>query len=61
MKVVEDFEWRPQKAVSFVVEREKGDTGMERAEAAKGLTWLQRRKLAKKKHKRKRQRRRGAR
>ena len=53
MKVVEDFESRPHKAVSLVVEREKGDTGMERAEAAKGATWLQLRKVARKKHRRK--------
>ena len=29
MKVVEDFESRPHKAVSFVVERDKGGAGME--------------------------------
>ena len=29
MEVVEDFESRPHEAVSFVVIREKGDTGME--------------------------------
>ena len=29
MEEVEDFESRPHKAVSFVVERDKGDTGME--------------------------------
>ena len=30
--------------------KRKGDTGMERGEAAKGLTWLQWRKVARKKH-----------
>ena len=29
MKVVEDFESRPHKAVSSWAERDKGDTGME--------------------------------
>ena len=34
MEVVEDFESRPQKAVSFVVERDLDDAGMEGAEGA---------------------------
>ena len=38
MEVVEDFESRPQKAVSFVVKRDEGERGMERAEAA-GRYW----------------------
>ena len=56
--MVEDFESRPHKAVSFLVESKKGDAGMERAEVARGLTWLQWRKITRKKQKRKRQRRR---
>ena len=51
MKVVEDFESRPHKPVSFVVERGKGDTGMERSEAVEGAAWLQWRKVARKEHK----------
>ena len=39
MEVVEDFESRPQKAVSFL--KRKGDAGMERVEAAKGVAGLQ--------------------
>ena len=45
----------------FVVERKKGDAGMERAGAAEGAAWLEWRKVARRKHKRKRQRRRGGR
>ena len=50
MEVVEDFESRPHKAASFVVERQKGDKGMERAEAAEGAAWLQWREVARKNH-----------
>ena len=39
--VVEDFALRPHKAVPFVAAKRKGDAGMERAEAAKGATWLE--------------------
>ena len=49
MKVVQDFESRRHKAVSFVVQREK----VERAEAAEGVALFQWRKVARKKHKRK--------
>ena len=42
MEVVEGFESRPHKAVTFVVER--GEAGMERAEATEGAAWLQWRK-----------------
>ena len=38
MKVTEDFESRPHKAVTFVVERGKGKTGKERAKTAEGAT-----------------------
>ena len=54
MKVVEDFESRPHKAVTFVVERGKGKTGMERAQIAEGVTWIQWRKTTWKKHGRER-------
>ena len=53
MMVTEDFESRPQKAVTFVVKREK--TGMERARIEEGANWIQRRKTTKKKHGRERQ------
>ena len=38
MQVIEDFETRPHKAVTFVVKREKA--GMERASIAEGVTWI---------------------
>ena len=57
MNVVEDFESRPHKAVSFVVER-----GKERQEwtrkTAEGVTWIQWRNCARKEHTRERRRRR---
>ena len=59
MKVLEDFESMPHKAVSFVVERGKETRRMERGETAEGATSLQWRKLARKEHKRERRRRRG--
>ena len=43
------FESRSHNEVSVVVER-VGDTGIERAEAAKGTAWLQWRKVAREKH-----------
>ena len=61
MAVVEDFESRPHKAVSFFGRERHGGSGMERAKAAKGVAWLQWRQAARKKHKRKWQRRRGGR
>ena len=48
MQVIEDFESRPHKAVTFVVQR--GKAGMERAKIAEGATWIQRRKTTRKKH-----------
>ena len=52
MQVIEDFESRPRKAVTFVVR--KGKAGMERAKIADGITWIQRRKTSRKKHGRER-------
>ena len=49
MKVVEDFESRPHKAVSFVVERGKD---MQEWSEQK-LTWIQWRKVARKEHQKK--------
>ena len=60
VEVVEDFESRAHKAVSFLVESEKEIKGVQRAEAAEGAALLQWRKVARQKHKKKRQRRRGA-
>ena len=48
MQVIEDFESRPHKAVTFVVKR--GKAGMERATNAEGINWIQRRKTTRKKH-----------
>ena len=50
MQVMEDFESRPHRAVTFVVQR--GKAGMEREKIAEGVTWMQRRKTTRKKHKR---------
>ena len=52
MQVIEDFELRPHKAVTFVVER--GKAGMEPATTAEGVSWIQRRKTTRKKHGRER-------
>ena len=55
-QVIEDFESRPHKAVTFVVQRakRKGKAGMERTNIAEGVTWIQRRKTTRKKHGRER-------
>ena len=55
MEVVEDFESRPHEAVSHVGKKREGDKGMERAEDAEGAAWLQWRKVARREHKRERQ------
>ena len=49
MKVMEDFESRPHKAVTFCSRKRKGKTGMERAKIAEGASWTQR-KTTRKKH-----------
>ena len=54
MKVVEDFESRPHKAVTFVVRKRKGEAGMERAKNAEGITRILWRKVTRKKHRRER-------
>ena len=46
MEVVEDFESRPHKAVSFCGRKIERNKGMERAGAAEGAAWSQRRKVA---------------
>ena len=48
MKVIQDFESRPHKVVTFAVA--KGKAGMEQAKTAEGATWIQRRKTTWKKH-----------
>ena len=50
MKVVEDFESRPPKAVFFVVEREKETQEWNEQELPRGAAWLQWIKVARKKH-----------
>ena len=52
IQVIEDFESRPHKAVTFAVQR--GKAGMERAKIAEGVTWIQRRRTTRKKHGRER-------
>ena len=46
MEVIEDFESRPHKAVSFCGRKKERNKGMERAGAAEGAAWSQRRKVA---------------
>ena len=59
MEVVEDFESRPHKVVSSVVERGKEIKEWSEKNLPKVLAaWLQWRKIARKEHKRERQRRR---
>ena len=51
MEVVEDFESRPHRAVSFVIEREKEVQEWKRTENAQSAAWLQRRQAARKRGK----------
>ena len=48
--MVEDFESRPHKAVSFVVAREKEIQEWNEQNLTKGAAWLQWRKVARNKH-----------
>ena len=48
MKVVEDFESRPQKALSLVVERDKEVQEWNEQKVLQGVTWLQWRQAARK-------------
>ena len=49
MKVIVDFESRPHKAVTFVVERGKDRQDWNEAKIAEGATWLEWRKTTRKK------------
>ena len=51
MKVIEDFETRPHKAVTFVVERGKERQRWNEQKIAEGATWLQWKKKEGKKEK----------
>ena len=54
MQVIEDFESRPHKAVTFVVQRGKARQEWNEHKLPKVVTWIQRRKFTRKKHGRER-------
>ena len=54
MQVIEDFESRPHKAVTFEVQRGKERQEWNEQQIGEGVTWIQRRKTTRKKHGRER-------